>query len=236
MKKKSTINLIVLIIGVLCIFYACRKDESPNVINFDVKKRSAEYTEADKKMYLEARSRMDKNIVLKDGQYSLKTNNAIEVGVSNEVFEYFKEIMIGTNSTLKNIIKSSSVVLVQKDNSLIFLKKSDKPIRPTNLLMITPDQRDPNLVGGENELKTYWWGWDVYLSNRSLANISNGGYAAAGIATIVPEPIFTKAEAGIACLVGAGFGFLATNYPNGVIITVTNTYVAGCIPTNIKSQ
>ncbi|WP_029278165.1 hypothetical protein [Pedobacter borealis] len=198
----------------------------------------ADFTETDKALFLEARNRMDKNIELKNGQYFLKTNSSIEIGISNEVFEYFKGLMIGTNSTLRTALKSSSVVLVQKDKSLIFLKKIDKPTHSANLLMITPDQQMPD-PGGINGFNSYWWGFELKLSYAALGDIAAGTGFASVVAAAIPEPTTATKVASIVLAGCSATAWVAQNhYPNGVVITATwpGTPIIGCVTLDVKTQ
>ncbi|MGJ1195273.1 hypothetical protein ACR777_01475 [Sphingobacterium spiritivorum] len=237
MKRK--IKLIALLITITCTFNACQKDETqnPDVIDLNLEKAYSDYSEAEKNLFLEARNRMDSNIEFRDEQYHIKTKDPLRIGISKKTFDYFLGIMNETNSSLKKIDRNTTAVLMQKDNSFILLKKtSDKP-RAVNLLLFGPDRNDlMDEEGGINKVNGYWWGYEVYLSNSMLNDLSNGAGYAAGLSTFIPNATLRTAVSTILMTAGSTAAYLANHYSNGVILTVVTPLVTPPIPTDIKSQ
>lgn len=91
---------------------------------------------------------------------------------------------------------------------------------------------------GVNKYVESWYGFDLWISNPTLALISGGsGFTATILGVWVPEPAVSKVLATCLAFCGMVTGYLASEYPNGVIIS--SVFVPGtgsCIPYNIQSQ
>jgi len=88
---------------------------------------------------------------------------------------------------------------------------------------------------GVTKIKNYWWGYDIYLSNKHTKLMKNSYGAAGVLAVVIPDPTLCKAVA-IAC--GSAYFIIdSANKGNGVIISVSKLVpMIQIIPFNIRGQ
>jgi hypothetical protein len=230
-KDHSKNRIATCIIFVSClILFGCRteiqepRDVKAEIIDFNVNKPFNEITENEKTLYSKAQNIMDSRIELLNGQYHIKEKFSSDMGISQEIFNHFKMIMNSTNESIKGleIVQLSNGFIIAQPNSIrsiVRLKSSGEASS-----------------GGLTQVIGKWYGYDVYLSNVAIQNIGHGGALVALVASLLPDPTATKvlAAAGSGCALAAGF--LATNYPNGIIVGVTQPVAGMCVPFSLSSQ
>lgn len=228
---KSFKKLSLITTTVVLLLFGCKSNidlefvEKQEVIDFNVSKPLNEFTEKEKSLYTEARDRMDGLITQENGQYRLATKSHDEIGLSKTVFEYFKSLMTSANESIKDL---DIVQIADKRFILSDPKAIDSVVRLKS--------SSETSAGGVNKVEVTWYGFDVYLSNTTIKNIGHGGELVALVAAFLPDPTATKvlAAAGAGCALVSGF--LATNYPQGIIVGVAHPVPTMCIPFSLTSQ
>jgi len=92
-------------------------------------------------------------------------------------------------------------------------------------------------TSGVTKIKSYWWGYKVYLS-KYVVNTAGG--AAIGAAGFVTSKLKVSNAIGLAIAAGLGAaGFIGTNVPYGVELRLNKTFLLNTIrfvPTGVKYQ
>lgn len=190
-------------------------------VNADLEgKNHSDFTLEEEAIYLEARNRFDKIVTYRDGQFVIGEQKAVDLNISEKLYQHFYELVQTTNNDLKYY---SNKVLEGVDN-LVIVKQRVKT-------------RTEDSSGGIDAFIVHWYGFDVFLSVQTLAKIGAGASGVSIVCGLIPDPTLATKVAGAACGLGSVLASLAiTLYPNGIIISFTSPFLGLCIPYKITSQ
>lgn len=141
--------------------------DSDGIIDFNINTPFNGLTENEKILYAKAKDLMDSHIELRNGQYFIKNEFSDNMGMSQEIFNHFRNIMDNTNETIKDL------EIVSVGNR--YFTTNTNPIRS----MIRLKSSSESGGGGIDDVVGNWYGFDVYLSQLSLLNLSTANQVAA---------------------------------------------------------
>lgn len=220
----------ILILSILAfILYNCQNEGIQNAstdyefIDVDVSKPFCEFDSQEIKLFHEARERIDQYVSYKNGKYILDITDSRSIGLSENVFEYFKNLIVQVNVNLQDIrVYEIAPKILQIGEAEI----------ATSIQRLKT--RAENEGGGITKVIVYWYGFDVYLSHNTLITCKTGS----AIATAVSAYCGQAEIALISAMCYAFSDDFITRYPNGVIISITYLPypLPACVPYNIKGQ
>lgn len=181
----------------------------------------------EEQIYFESKERFGSIVEYKDGRFTLSQEDGDNLNISPDLFEHF--------SSLMNI---SNTVILELEEEGIYDDVEISTQEYTTLTYKRTKTRTETSGGGETKYVLHWWGFDVYLSQRTLIYIAGGSSIGSYIATIVPDPFLSKVVAGVFCASGVAASILAYEYPGGVIIKFTYpiTPIVGCVVYGVQAQ
>lgn len=194
--------------------------EKQEVIDYDVTKTPCDMTVEETQAAQAAFKTMDNHIVFEKDHYILKATGGLSIGLSERVFNFYKNRMEQTNEMLKG---ATLIPINAKKFEIRCLGYSPTATR---------------VAGGETKIVTDWFSFELYLSNRTLVSLAAGAGLVGTLAGLAPEPTVSKIVGTVAGFCSFSFAMLANYYPNGVIISCVYVPLpaVGCVPYDINEQ
>lgn len=228
--KKTILTTIIAIafLSVIPIFQSCSNSDNDIIpvqqskqleyLDMDVSNLQ-DVTEEQKLIFEKAKARIDSFVVLKDNKFKLTINCGSKIQISERLFNYFQETIKQTNLVIKdlNVVQRNSKVLhvIKKTSGNVRFKANANP---------------ENIPVNRTDYEITWSGVDIYISSHTLNGIALESGSIAAISAMLPEPIVSKASAGILALTAGLAAYTAAEYPNGIVVHISwgglNSYSA----------
>jgi hypothetical protein len=134
------------------------------------------YSAKDDQLFIEARDRIEKYIVVKDGLYSLNIENGAAIGLSERVFDLLKRCMLYTNG------------LITRGDLVIYEGKLVRKIIQSPQLRVFDDTETATNSGVFGSVTATWhlWGVNLNFDNKATLWLLAGSGTVATLLTCFP--------------------------------------------------
>lgn len=214
---------------------------SPNLAQAETSSTKTENTaQNSSKLSQELINVMDEYVTLNDkGMYVIDSSINIYDIVNPDEAELVLKSIKDANIANQDLLNRSSLAPgnVSTTGKSILLTVSDTQLNAEQSSNNDSVVQKAAYTSGVTKVKSYWWGYKIYLS-KYVVNAAGG--AAFGAGGFLTSKLKVSNPMGIAIAAGLGAaGFIGTNIPYGVELRLNKTFVSSTlryVPTSVKYQ